>query len=189
MSRSALARDVELPEDEKSLAAAAESVEAVVVAFKEAGKDEGLGKLLFYMLPKREAVWAACLVARAAEKFYGAVPSRACAAAELWVRDQSEEARYKAFELADAEGFDRPGAWAALSAFWAGPSMAPADAEQAVAPAPYHFVVAAVNAFTLALPVNPDLYPHGLKLYLGVIEDIARGETGMARLTKAIEVN
>jgi len=86
-------------------------------------------RFLAHSLPKREAVWWACLCARdmlpadAAPALLAAVQ-----AAEGWVMAPSEEKRREAMVTAEAAGFRAPASWAAVAAFWSGGSMAPPNA-------------------------------------------------------------
>jgi hypothetical protein len=83
-------------------------------------------RLLAAALPKREAVWWACLCARQA---HGANPpakiATAIAAAEKWVASPSEEARRAAESAAEAAEVSTPAGCAAMAAFWSGGSLAP----------------------------------------------------------------
>jgi hypothetical protein len=83
-------------------------------------------RLLAVALPKREAVWWACLCARQA---HGANPppkiAAALAAAEKWVADPSEENRRAAQAAAEAAEMKTPAGCAAMGAFWSGGSLAP----------------------------------------------------------------
>lgn len=83
-------------------------------------------RFLAHALPKREAVWWACLCAR--ETLAGdAPPERRAAieAAEAWVYQPTEENRRTTMARAERAGYDNPSSWAAMAAFWSGGSMAP----------------------------------------------------------------
>jgi hypothetical protein len=83
-------------------------------------------RLLAAALPKREAVWWACLCARQA---HGANPpakvAAALAAAEKWVANPSEENGRAAQAAAEAAEMGTPAGCAAMAAFWSGGSLAP----------------------------------------------------------------
>jgi hypothetical protein len=83
-------------------------------------------RLLAAALPKREAVWWACLCARQA---HGTNPpakvAAALAAAEKWVADPSEENRRAAQAAAEAAEMKTPAGCAAMAAFWSGGSLGP----------------------------------------------------------------
>jgi hypothetical protein len=83
-------------------------------------------RFLAHALPKREAVWWACLSARAVA---GSNPppqiTAALQAAEKWVADPSEENRRAAMPAAEAAEFKTPAGCAAVSAFWSGGSLGP----------------------------------------------------------------
>ena len=83
-------------------------------------------RLVAHALPKREAVWWACMCA-----FHTAPPDLpetdrlARETAENWVRQQTDKLRREAMGKAEAGDFATPEAWAAVAAFWSGDSMAP----------------------------------------------------------------
>jgi hypothetical protein len=86
-------------------------------------------RFLAHALPKREAVWWACLAARAA---LGDEPPetlrQAVETAEAWVYRPNEDNRRAAMGAATAAGSDNPASWAARGAFWSGGSLTPPDA-------------------------------------------------------------
>src|SRR5271169_4145798 len=71
-------------------------------------------RFLAHALPKREAVWWACLAARAA---LGDAPPemlrQAVETAEAWVYRPNEDNRRAAMQAATAAGSDNPASWAA----------------------------------------------------------------------------
>ena len=101
--------------------------------FVEMLSQKGLyGDALLFLanaLPKREAVWWACVCARSV---IGHTQSRnsiaALEAAERWVRDTTEENRRVAFTAAEAAELSTPAGCAAMAAFWSGGSLSPPDA-------------------------------------------------------------
>jgi hypothetical protein len=83
-------------------------------------------RVLAHALPKREAVWWACMCAMNTAPGDLPEPARlARETAEMWVRQQKDEQRRAAFAHAEASGFGSPEAWAGVAAFWCGDSMAP----------------------------------------------------------------
>ncbi|RMF88341.1 MAG: hypothetical protein D6736_10780, partial [Nitrospinota bacterium] len=94
-------------------------------------------RFLAHALPKREAVWWACLCIRSVlEEDVPPEEIAALQAAERWVIDPSEEHRRAAMQAAEATEFNTPSSWAAMGAFWSGGSMAPPDVP-AVPPGEY----------------------------------------------------
>jgi hypothetical protein len=83
-------------------------------------------RFLANALPKREAVWWACLCA---ERILGPEPApaegAAVKAARSWVIDPSDENRRAAFTAAEAAKLGTPAGCAALAAFLSGGSLAP----------------------------------------------------------------
>jgi hypothetical protein len=83
-------------------------------------------RFLAHVLPKREAVWWACLCARSAAGSGAPAPQTAALqAAERWVADPSEANRRAAQDAAEAAELGTPAGCAAMAAFWSGGSMAP----------------------------------------------------------------
>lgn len=133
-------------------------------------------------LPKREAVWWACLAARTlvdAQTPPGVVI--AVEAAEAWVYQPSDETRRTAMDRAQATKFDHPGVWAAVGAFWSGGSMAPPNLP-AVPPAEHLTGVAVAGAVNLsAVMRQPAQAKEKLKGFLSQAIDIANGGNGRQR--------
>lgn len=125
-------------------------------------------RLLAHALPKREAVWWACTCCRV---LLGAgIPHTdepAIARAEAWVYEPNDKNARTAYVEAEQRGFQTPGGWAAVAAFWSSGSLAPQD-QPAVPPADYLTGVAVAGAVTLA----------------GVVEPIADMDTRYARFLK-----
>ncbi|MFA5985304.1 MAG: hypothetical protein WC782_14910 [Methylococcaceae bacterium] len=85
-------------------------------------------RFLARALPKREAVWWACLCTRSSLGHNArAEVSGALAAAEAWVYEPSENMRRSAYKAAVMASFDNPAAWAAMAAFWSEGSMTPEE--------------------------------------------------------------
>lgn len=107
-------------------------------------------RLVAHALPKREAVWWACMcVTHTAPADLPETDRMACEAAEEWVRQQTDKARRRAWDLAQASGCGTPEAWTAIAAFWSGDSMSP-EGQPAVPPAPHLAGTAAAGAVALA---------------------------------------
>jgi hypothetical protein len=107
-------------------------------------------RLVAHALPKREAVWWACMcVSHTAPPDLPSIDRAACEAAEEWVRQQTDKTRRIAFDHAQAGGCRSPEAWAAIAAFWSGDSMSP-EGQPAVPPAPHLAGTAAAGAVALA---------------------------------------
>ncbi len=131
-------------------------------------------------LPRREAVWWACLNARAARVAESPAETLAVLeTAEAWVFKPSDELAQDAFALAEAAGFENPESYAALAAKWAGGNMAPPEAGVVVPPGDGLTASAAAAAVLLAVargdPLQADaLYERAMLQAL----DIARGGSG-----------
>lgn len=82
---------------------------------------------LAHALPKREAVWWACLCVRAANAKPAPQAAAALQAAEKWVADPSEEHRRAALPAAEAADVGTPAGCAAMAAYLNSGSLAPPD--------------------------------------------------------------
>jgi hypothetical protein len=139
-------------------------------------------RFLAHALPKREAVWWACLCAR--ECLTPETPQASVAAlqaAERWVYSPTEENRREAMALAEAAKFDSPQSWAAVAAFWSGGSMAPANAP-AVPPGETLTAAAAAGAIMLSAVLRePHQAADKYRRFLAFGLDIANGGSGRPR--------
>jgi hypothetical protein len=148
-------------------------------ALERAGFALEAARVFAHGLPKREAVWWACMCAlyTAPEDLAG--PDRlAREAAEQWVRSQEDEIRRTAMDHARAAGMRAPEAWAGVAAYWSGNSITPLSAP-AVPPPPHLTGVAVAGAVALsAVRQFPQRRPQRLALFLSSARDIAAGGPG-----------
>ncbi|HME20239.1 MAG TPA: hypothetical protein VKI44_02550 [Acetobacteraceae bacterium] len=137
------------PEAAAAIAGCAE-VPVALEQLEQAGFLTEATRLVAHALPKREAVWWACMcVSHTAPPDLPAIDRTAREAAEEWVRQQTDKTRRIAFDHAQAGGCVSPEAWAAIAAFWSGDSMSP-EGQPAVPPAPHLAGTAAAGAVALA---------------------------------------
>jgi hypothetical protein len=80
-----------------------------------------------YTVPKREAVWWACLCLRRVSPTLPSKQLKALQAAVRWVLDPSEVNRRAAQAPGQAAGFTTAAGCIAMSVFWSGGSAAPPD--------------------------------------------------------------
>lgn len=156
-----------------------ESVEAVVAALAQAGFGIEATRVLAHALPKREAVWWACMCALHTAPTALPEPDRkAREQAEGWVRQQGMTQARAAMDEARRAGFQSPEAWAGVAAFWSGDSLAPPEAP-AVTPPPHLTGIAVAGALALA-SVRGDAarQPQRLAMFLQSARDIAAGGPG-----------
>lgn len=132
-------------------------------------------RFLANALPKREAVWWACLCAR---KVAGSDPPpkyiEAIEGAELWAADPTEEHRRAGMPLAEAVGIGTAAGCAAAAAFWSGGSLAPP--ELPVVPPADHLTAHGVAGSVMLAAVSSEperageKYQSFFELGLGVAE-------------------
>jgi hypothetical protein len=133
---------------------------------------------LALMLPHRQAVWWACLASRLVPGLEArAAEAAAIKAAEDWVQTASPDAAVAAGRLAEACADNGGPYWAAIAAFWSGPSLAPPGIEP-VRPAPHLPGVAVRTAlgFIAADPVVAGRLAAGDLLDIGI--DLMHGNLG-----------
>lgn len=107
-------------------------------------------RLIAHALPKREAVWWACMCAtHTAPADLPEAARQARETAEHWVRQQTDKLRRAAMAYAETADFATPEAWAGVAAFWSGDSMSP-EGQPAVPPAPHLTGTAVAGAVALA---------------------------------------
>jgi hypothetical protein len=128
-------------------------------------------------LPKREAVWWACVCAR--DLPLGDTPPFVAAikAAEAWVYRPSEENRRAAESAANAIKASHPARWAAMAAFWSAGSMSPPGAPE-VKPAEDFTAKAVSGAVQMAAGLDPAAIPVRRPRFLTYARDIAHGGNG-----------
>ncbi|MBI3411157.1 MAG: hypothetical protein HY040_22715 [Planctomycetes bacterium] len=133
-------------------------------------------RVLAHGLPKRDAVWWACLCLREA---LGGSPSAkvkpALEAAEKWAKSPSEENRRDAKMAGEIAGYGTPAGLAALAAFWSGGSMASAD-KPVLAPADHMTAEAVAGAVLVAAAgAAPDDVPKRQQRFLALGLALASG--------------
>lgn len=105
---------------------------------------------LAHALPRREAVWWACVVARKVVAQEPVMAGDALSAAEAWVKEPSEAHRRKAEVCAKLSAHEYAASWAAQAAFWANGSITGPN-DPPVAPPKYLYAQAVNGAMALAL--------------------------------------
>ena len=166
------------PEAQGSLQGCADIADALL-RLEAAGFAADAVRVLAHALPKREAVWWACMCAvNTAPPDLGEADRLARETAELWVRQQKDEQRRAAFAHAEASGFQTPEAWSGVAAFWSGDSMSLVGLPP-VPPAPHLTGTAVAGAVALAA-VRGEVkrQPARLKRFLESGRNIAAGGPG-----------
>lgn len=174
-----ICRQVQLGDEAQALLSDGMTPAEFLDLLTKQGHDADAARFLAHALPKREAVWWACLCARASLAT-DAKPALldALKAAEAWVYKPVEENRRAAMARAEAVGFESPASWAAVAAFWSGGSMAPPDAP-AVPPGEALTGVAVAGAVILAaVQTEPERAAERYRLFLAQGIDIANGGSG-----------
>jgi hypothetical protein len=170
---------LDLTRDGAAAIAGCAGVAEAIAALERAGLLVEATRLFAHALPRREAVWWACMCARhCPPPALLPVEIAALEAAEAWVRAPQETERRAAFERAQEAGFGSTESWAAVAAFWSGDSMAPAG-QPAVPPPPHAAGAAVAGAVALAsVRAFPERREARLARFLGSAREIAGGGVG-----------
>lgn len=136
-------------------------------------------RLLALALPRREAVWWACMcAAHTAPPDLPEADRKAREAAELWVRQQGDKNRIAAKQQADATTLESPESWAALAVFFSGDSILP-EGQPVVPPKPHVAGRTLAGAVILAaVRTDPLRQVTRLKRFLESGRNIAAGGSG-----------
>jgi hypothetical protein len=157
----------------------ARDAEDAVARLEAAGHLMPACRLIAHALPKREAVWWACMCARAVPDA-NATPLDLAAldAAEAWVRRPEEPARRACMAAAERAQYRSTEAWAAVGAFWSGGSIAPEG--QPVVPPGDHLTGTAIGGGVIlaAVRVTPQHMEARLRRFLVSAREIALGGAG-----------
>jgi hypothetical protein len=151
-----------------------------VARLEAAGFRNDAVRLSAHALPKREAVWWACMCATSVpDPGLPAADAAALKAAEAWVRKPADHAlRRAAWDAAQKTEFRSPEAWVAVGAFWSGGSLAPEG--QPVVPPAEHLTGVAVSGGVVLAAVRgrPERSEARLARFLASARDIAAGGAG-----------
>lgn len=137
-------------------------------------------KLLAHGLPKREAVWWACLAARQVlTPQTDEANVQALIAAEAWAKKPSEDTRLRCRELARKTRYETPFSWVATAASWSTGSLA-APGEPEVAPPDYLYAHAVAGCVTLAGGLlNANDPADGMRRFIRQGINLAEGGNGL----------
>jgi hypothetical protein len=137
-------------------------------------------RFLAYGLPKREAVWWACLCVRSVPACYGdEISAEALQTAEAWVKDPAEANREAALAAGNKHKFEMPGApaaWAAKAAGWSSgwhPALDETESVRGEHLTPH----AAYGAIMLAAHAEPDKAAEMCTKFVETGVQIAQGKT------------
>ena len=133
-------------------------------------------RFLAHALPKREAVWWACVCSRAVAGSSSPPPiTAALQTAEKWVADPNEENRRAAMPAAEAAQFKTPAGCTAVAAFWSGGSLGPPNVP--VIPPGEHLTAHGVASAVMlaAVQSEPEKAPEKYRKFLALGIDVAKG--------------
>lgn len=171
---------LELEPATSALLAGAQTAAQALALLQGQGLLNEAARLCAHALPKREAVWWACMCAVAVpDPSLPAADGSARLAAEAWVRKPADDGlRRGAWHAAEKTEFRSPEAWAATGAFWSGGSMAPVG-QPSVPPGDHLTGLAVSGAIVLAsVRGRPERSRARLGRFLDAAVDIANGGAG-----------
>lgn len=136
-------------------------------------------KFIAHALPKREAIWWACLAVKKSLADPAPAPQLgALNAAEQWVIAPSEEKRLQAKAWSEKTGQKSAASWVATAVFWSGGSMAK-PGEPDIMPPPCLYAHAVAGAISMAaFAINPEQPEESFKLFIRQGLDLAAGGRG-----------
>ncbi len=125
-------------------------------------------------LPKRQAIWWAlhCVRLMPDSSRKQEQNQRALDAVDKWLADPTEENRRNAEAAARTVNYETSAAWAAMTVFWSGGSLAPPDTE-VVPPAEHLTAVAASAALLMAAATGPAIeVPERHRQFLALADEL-----------------
>ena len=170
---------LDLPEAAAALLPAGAAPAAALTALVAAGFLDEAAQLAAHALPRREAVWWACMCAEATAPNSLPEPQRAAfQAAQDWVRRPGDDTSRRAWAAAEQAGMDSPESWCAVAAHWSGSSITPPGLEP-VPPPPHLTAVAVLGALKLAAIRTPAAqHAATWQRFIAAAQDIATGGLG-----------
>jgi hypothetical protein len=170
--------DFELTEKTNAYLSGEPTPEQFVERLFRAGLYSDSTRFLAYGLPKRHAVWWACLCVRSVPACCDdEISAGAMQATEAWVKDPTETNREAALAAGSKHKFEMPGApaaWTAMAAGWSAGATA-TDDENVPAPPEHLTAHAASGAIILAASVDPDRASEVSRKFLETGVQIAQG--------------
>lgn len=174
-----LLKNIDLSEEAEGHLVPDTAPEVSIDRLMEAGLYPDSIKLLAHGLPKREAVWWACLATRDVQ-----TPETdqdnidALIAAESWAKRPSEESRLRCKALGEKTKHKTPASWAATAASWCHGSLADEN-EPVIEPPDHLYAHAVAGSVTLAAVLSDPVDPNACFIrYMKQGLDLARGGTG-----------
>lgn len=133
-------------------------------------------RFLAHALPKREAVWWACVcVRRVSGPDLPPSTTVALQAASAWVVDPTADNRRAAMQAAEAAGFGTPAGCAGAAAFWSGGSVGPPNVP-AIPPGEALTAQGVTGALLLAaVQAEPAKAPEKYRKFLAQGIEVAQG--------------
>ncbi len=118
-----ICRRVPLSPEAMALLTPEQSPQAFLAALVNARHFSDAVRFLAFSLPSREAIWWACATARAGQ--LAPADAECLERAVAWAYEPDDTKRRACMEAAEGLNFEGAAAYAALSVFWSGGSMAP----------------------------------------------------------------
>jgi hypothetical protein len=173
-----LLQHFELSDESESVAAIEDAPMKAIKKLLDSESYHDAVTMLAHALPKREAVWWGCLAAKKAMDPAVELNVAAVSAAELWVRDPSENNRQAAKKLGELAKNKTAAGWSATAASWCTGNMVEGD-EIAVPPPDCLYAHAVAACITMAaVEAGPENMSASYQLFVRQGFDLAGGGSG-----------
>lgn len=139
-----ICRKYEVDDAAMSLLRPTQSADDFLQVLVDAGLLRDAMRFHAHRLPKREAVWWACLCVRHGGSQLSPNDQTAIDVAEAWVHDPTDDQARACEAAAESLRYETAAGWAAAAAFWSGTTIAPPGLEPV--PPPDHLTGTAVAA-------------------------------------------
>ena len=173
-----LLQHFELSEEGESVAVLEEAPLQVMNKLIEQENFHDAVTMLAHALPKREAVWWACLAAKKTMDTSVELNNAAVAAAEIWVREPTEAHRQTARKLGERAKNKTAAGWVATAASWCTGNMLD-EGDIVVPPPDFLYAHAVAASITLAaVDAGPESMSDSYRYFLRQGFDLANGGSG-----------
>ena len=173
-----LLQHFELSEESEEHAVLDEAPTKVISKLVETENYHDAVTMLAHALPKREAVWWACLASKRTMDSEVALNVSAVKAAEVWVREPTEPHRQQAKKLGEKAKNKTAAGWVATAASWCTGNMVEEE-DISVPPPDFLYAHAVAASITMAaVAAGPTEMADSYKLFIRQGFDLAGGGSG-----------
>jgi hypothetical protein len=173
-----LLQHFELSDESENIAAADDSPMLAIKKLVDTENYHDAVTMLAHALPKREAIWWACLSTRKTMDKTIELDCAALKAAELWVRAPNEANKQSVQKMSVRAKNKTAAGWVATAANWCTGNMAE-DGGVEVPPPDFLYAHAVAASITLAaVAADPEKIADNYQLFMRIGFDLAAGGSG-----------